>query len=537
MEPHRIAADIRAVTDRTSSPMVILEPSGAIRYANPAAGWLVGMPSASLRGLGVLSLVHPRDRRRVKRDLDDVVAGRGTGEPVEYRVRGGCGGWKTISAVASNLLDVPSMAGILVSATDVTEQRAQEESLRNLALRDPITGLDNLSALRSELTEEMTSGRDLAVCFFDLDDFKRVNDCLGHSVGDAVLRAVAERLRSQVPARTIVAHLGADTFVAVLVGISAERAVKLAWELNGRLADPLFIAGHELRLQASVGMASRDTVSTSESILRDADAALTRAKSCRRGGVEAFSEALRTAAVDRLTIETELRYAVARDELRLHFQPIVQLGERRVIGSEALLRWARRGGELVSPATFIPVAEETGLILPIGEWVLGGAVAAVAAGRTEHVSVNLSPRQLLNPGLPSLVERLLRARQVRPEAVVFEVTEAVVVENFRLASESLNRVRGLGCKVGLDDFGTGYSSLGYLRRLPVDFIKLDRELVTDIDTDPQAAQLAAAVIALAQTLSLAAVAEGIERPGQADVLEGMGCEYGQGWLFGRPTAV
>jgi EAL domain-containing protein (putative c-di-GMP-specific phosphodiesterase class I) len=243
---------------------------------------------------------------------------------------------------------------------------------------------------------------------------------------------------------------------------------------------------------------------------------------------------MRTQAIDRLAMETELRHAAERGELSLFVQPVVNLAQRRVEGGEALLRWTRRCGEQVPPDVFIPLAEDTGLIISLGDWVLGQALGVLMTGKVQRLSVNLSPRQLLDPGLPARVERLLRLLDISPERLLFEVTENFVVENFGIAGGSLANLRQLGCLVGLDDFGTGYSSLAYLRRLPVDFLKLDRVLVQDIDTDPQAARIAETVVVLAHALGLPTIAEGIERPEQAEGLAAMGCQYGQGWLFGRP---
>jgi diguanylate cyclase (GGDEF)-like protein/PAS domain S-box-containing protein len=528
--------DIVAVADRMLSPMVFLEPMGTIRYANPAAGWLLGRAPLSLRGLDVTRLVHPGDRRQARQDLIRVIAGQSLG-PAEYRVRAADGSYKTVSALAADLLDSPAVKGVLISATDVTDQRAQERSLLELALADPVTGLANRRALREHLEREMATAKTLAVAFVDLDRFKRVNDCLGHTVGDAVLQAVASRIRALLAPESMVSHFGADNFVAVITGLDPERAVRLIWEMIGHVASPLFVSGHELRLAASAGVAVRDPAATPESILRDADAALTYAKAFRRGGVEVFTEEMRTRAVDRLAMETDLRHAVERDELRLYFQPIVRLSDSRSEGGEALLRWDRPGYGLVAPGAFIPLAEESGLIVPIGEWALANVVRTLQLGHLPKASVNLSPRQLLDPGLPARIEGLLKSWDLAPQALAFEVTETVVVENFELASASLSRLRRLGCTVGLDDFGTGYSSLGYLRRLPVDFLKLDLELVHDLGSDPQAARIAEAIVSLAHSLSLATIAEGIEDQGQAEALTAMGCDCGQGWLFGRPCPV
>jgi diguanylate cyclase (GGDEF)-like protein/PAS domain S-box-containing protein len=530
-----ISGEIRTVVDRTSAPIVILERSGVIRYANPAAGWLVGRAPSSMVGANVLAMVHSDDRPRFVQNLAEVVAGRGLGEPVEYRVRAFGGSTKTILATASNLLDLSSVAGVLVSASDVTDQRAQEYSLRKLALRDPVTGLANRVALADRLALEMSTSRPMAVAFVDVDHFTRINDCLGHTVGDAVLDALGSRIGFSIPAESLASHFGGDTFVVVLSGLDPGRATQLVWDLIGRLANPLFMAGHELSLTASAGLAFGDAASTPESILRDADVALTRSKTRGRGGVEVFTEAMRVEAMDRLAMETDLRYAIERNQMQLHLQPIVSLSSRQTEGSEALLRWTRAHGEQVGPSTFIPLAEETGLIVPLGEWVLGRALAALQSGRTTRVNVNLSPRQLLDPGLPARIERLVSAQGVKPERLSFEVTEEVVIEKFELATATLRRIRRLGCLVGLDDFGVGYSSLSYLRRLPVDFLKLDRELVEDVDTDDQAAAIAGTIVALAKTLSLATVAEGVEREAQADVLTSMGCDFGQGWLFGYPA--
>lgn len=522
------------MADRTNSPLLLLDREGHIRYSNPAAARLLGWSPFSLAGTSVMNLVHPRDRRRVKSSFAKVVDGQGSDEAAEYRVRGADGSWKTLAIFASNFLDIEPASSIVVSATDVSGWQSQQEILRMLALQDPVTGLVNRRGLR-ELLEDVVAHRDdVAVAFIDIDHFKRINDSLGHTTGDDVLRAVAGRFAPLVPAEGSICHFGADTFVAVLLGLDADRVVHLVWELVYTLGNPLFVEGRELNLSATAGVALREPASTPDSLLRDADAALTSAKARRRGGVEVFTQEMRTLAIERLAMETDLRHAVEREELSLWLQPVVRLTDGKTEGAEALLRW-HRNGRAVDPSVFVPLAEETGLITSLGDWVFGRAMGILLAGITPRLSVNLSPRQLLEPGLPSHVERLMALTGIEPGALVFEVTESVVVENFDVASSSLNSLRRLGCPVGLDDFGTGYSSLAYLRRLPIDFLKLDRRLVQDVDTDPQAARIAETIVSLAGALSLTTIAEGIERGSQASTLKGMGCTFGQGWLFGSPA--
>jgi diguanylate cyclase (GGDEF)-like protein/PAS domain S-box-containing protein len=529
-----VTAKVRAVIDRTSSAILIVDPGGMILHANRAAGWIIGMSAEALVGLDAVAFVATSERHRARDELVALARGRSATDTTEFRLRAADGTWRTAAISASNLLGLWPTDAILVSITDVTERREHELRLQQMVLRDPVTGLGSRRALQDALERAMSIRQPVAVAFLDLDRFKRINDCLGHTVGDEVLRAAGDRLRSMAPASSTVARFGGDTFVAVLAGVEPKRSVRTAWELIARLGNPMFIADHELQLGASVGLAIRDAASTPASMMHDAATALSRAKTTRRGGVEIFTEELRTRAVERLALEMDLRHAAERQELRVHLQPIVELATARPIGSEALVRWDRVDGS-VPPAVFVPLAEETGLISAIGDLVLFGAIRAIRNGRTPRVSVNLSPRQLLDPGLPGRVERLLHSQAIAPAQVSFEITETVVIENFEIASRSLHQLRGLGCAVGLDDFGTGYSSLGYLRRLPLDFLKLDRVLVTDVDTDPQATRIAEMVIGLARVLSLTTIAEGVERDGQAEVLAAMGCDCGQGWLFGRPA--
>lgn len=528
--------ELRAVAERISEPLLILDAKGVIRYANPAVGWLTGREPRLLEGVPASSLVHHDERRRVRRELRTLLAGNPARDDVEFQVQASDGRWRTLRVTGSNILDLAPPDGILIQATDVTERLEAEHALRDLAYRHPITGVASRRALEQFLTDSLSVERPVAVAFIDLDHFKRINDCLGHAAGDDVLTAVTARVSPLVPAGSLLAHFASDVFAVVFVGLTADQAVGLAWRLVARVADPLHVGGHELHLGATAGVAIRDAASTAESMLRDADSALTRAKTVRRGGVELFSNAMRAEAIDRFVMENEFRGALQRGDLEVHLQPIVQLSTGDVWGHEALTRWPRPDHRHVPADEFIRIAEEAGVIVEVGNWVLGRAVALLHNGVAERISVNLSACELLDPSLPRRVERLLEFAGISGSRLSFEITESVVVNNFRLATVSLNALRRLGCSAGLDDFGTGYSSLSYLRKLPVDFVKLDRTLIADVDNDRQAALVASAVFSLASALSLTAVAEGIERPSQVTTIVDMGCKLGQGWLFGRPAA-
>ncbi|HEY2430920.1 MAG TPA: bifunctional diguanylate cyclase/phosphodiesterase, partial [Acidimicrobiales bacterium] len=382
----------------------------------------------------------------------------------------------------------------------------------------------------------MSASKPLAVAFLGLDRFKMINDSLGHTAGDAVLEAVAARLTSVLPASTTVGSFGGDVFVILIRGAASADARTLLWRVVQRLSEPLFIAGHELRLSSSAGIAGRDAAATAESLLRDAGLAMHRAKAAGGGQVELFEVAMREEAVTRLELEASLRGAIARSELSLALQPVVRLDDATPVGAEALVRWHRET-DTVEPARFVAIAEESGLIITLGEWILDHAARAVRHAPGGHVVVNLSARQLASPGLPDRIARVLAAHRLPPSSLGFEITETLVVERFDYVVSVLHAIRNLGCQVGLDDFGTGYSSLGYLRRLPIDFLKIDGSLTADVDSDCQARAIAGAIITMADALGLEVVAEGVETEAQATELRGLGCQLAQGYFFGRPTEI
>ncbi len=355
----RSTFEFASITDRLPQPIVVLDRSATIRYANASAGHLLQIAPTSLVGTSALSLVHQRDRRRLQRDLAASASGVVSDRPSVYRVRSADGSWKHVLVVASPVAQEDN--GILLAATDVTQQVEEASEFEDLALRDSITDLPNRRAITS-LVERTLSEPNvrLGVAFIDLDHFRRVNDCYNHTVGDEVLRAAAARLRLATPLGCSLGHFGADNFVAVFVGHEEGSATRVLWELVTRLANPMFVSGHELRVTATAGIAFSDSTSTCDTLLRDADVALTKAKAERRGGFTAFTEEMGRETADRLEIEIDLSHALERKELRVVYQPIVSLLSGTVESREALLRWDRRLGRTVAPQNLLPWLRTSG---------------------------------------------------------------------------------------------------------------------------------------------------------------------------------
>ncbi|MBX9882896.1 MAG: EAL domain-containing protein [Sphingomonas sp.] len=439
----------------------------------------------------------------------------------------------------------------------VIERERFAAQLLHDALHDPLTALPNRALFQDRVSQALDrrarrGGGEVAVLFLDLDGFKLVNDSFGHHAGDSLLQAIAARLRSVLdalpqaegwPAWTL-ARLGGDEFTIVLDEFDQPgRASAVAERLLAALGGPYRVAGGEVHATASIGVALAQSQGvTATDLLRKADTALYEAKARGRGQVALFDKALRKRAMARLQTENDLRCALARDEFRLLYQPIVDMKSNRVSGFEALLRWRRGGGEVVGPGQFIGVAEETGLIVAIGNWVLREACAAAATWNRTHpappvsMSINVSPRQFLLPGFTEIVHQTLRETGVPPALVTLEITESIAIANPDRAIEIMRDLRGLGVKIGLDDFGTGYSSLGHLHRYPFSTLKLDRSFVQDL-CDPRnrtSPGIVRAVLDLAQTMKLSVVAEGIETSCQRRQLRELGCQFAQGFLYAEP---
>jgi diguanylate cyclase (GGDEF)-like protein len=438
---------------------------------------------------------------------------------------------------------------LLVTAlVEVLQRRrgyTQALEMAHQALHDALTGLPNrllvAESLEQALERSSRSGAEVAVLFVDLDRFKLINDSRGHAAGDELLVTVAERLRRVVRPDDVVARFGGDEFVVVCEDSAAAlEASVLAERILTTLREPVLVGGQEVFLSASVGIAVVDGSGSPSGLLRDADAAMYRAKEKGRDRSEFFDATMQTEATDRLEIQSALHRAIERDELRVHYQPVVELETGTVTGVEALVRWQHPQLGLVSPASFIPLAEETGLIVPVGGWVLAQATAQLARwrkqswGRSLTVSVNLSARQLRQPELiPALMATLL-ATGMDPEALCLELTETTFMEDAGSHRDTLAEIRALGLGLAIDDFGTGYSSLTYLKRFPVTVVKVDQAFVKGLGENAADTAIVKSVIDLAHALGLVVVAEGVETAEQVTHLRALGCDLGQGYFFARP---
>ena len=664
-------ARFQAMVRDSSDIMAIIDDDGLLVYASPATELILGIDTAPLIGSSIFDLIHFDDRDQAASSFDMTRAGKGT-DRTEFRLRHADGSWRVVEAVATNLLDDPSVQGIVLSARDLTDRRRAESELREAqerfrsafenapigmalmaldgrlfrvnralaqilgrsgrdllgasvvelthpddlpdlrasmrwllsgeapstqleqryvhhdghpvwiavsvslvrdlqsaplyfvcqmediterrasgaalahqAIHDPLTGLPNrtlfVERLERELARAAVNHERVAVLFLDLDRFKVVNDSLGHSAGDRLLVAVADRLSGAMRPSDIVARFGGDEFTVLCPNVPTEETAEMIAErLIQATSRPVALVEGEVFVTASVGITLSGSESdTPETLLRNADAAMYRAKENGRDRSEVFDARAHHHAVDSLRTGNALHRAIERGELRLHYQPVIDLDDGALSGFEALIRWDHPERGLVSPMEFIPLAEETGLIVPLGSWALTEACrqlkawhAANSDGRRLTMSVNLSPRQLAEPSLPNEVARILHESDVPPECIWLEITESTLMRDAESAMSALGALRALGLHLAVDDFGSGYSSLAYLERLPVEVLKVDRSFVQGVGQRADSTAIATAIVSLSRALGLRSVAEGIETTLQLDELRAVGCEMGQGFLFG-----
>ncbi|HEX7808948.1 MAG TPA: EAL domain-containing protein [Thermoanaerobaculia bacterium] len=521
---------------------------GIFVYASDAIRSLLGYEPQEMIGRHVLDFVHPDDHHIVRRFIG-LIELRRSSHTFSYRARRKDGSEVWFETTSRALINpvTKTIDEIVSVSRDISERRRAEEQIEYQAYHDSLTGLPNRLLFRDRLTIALAHAKrqesGVAVMFLDLDRFKLVNDTLGHSLGDELLRVIATRLRSVLREGDTIARMGGDEFTVLLGDLRDSNAATIAQKLLDTVAEPVRIEGHELYVTTSIGIALfPNDGETAESLLKNADAAMYRAKDLGRNSFQLCTAAMNSRATERLSIESALRRAIERDELVLHFQPIVMLDSRSVSGMEALLRWNRPGFGIVPPASFIDIAEETRMIVPIGEWVLREACKRAKTWQTSghesmRIAVNLSPRQFQQSDLRAVVARALSDSGLAAGSLELEITETTAMLNTDRTMRTLSDLRDLGVHIALDDFGTGHSSLNYLRRFPIDRVKVDREFVAEIEESASDRAIVSAIVAMAHGLNLAVTAEGVETEGQVAFLREQGCEEVQGFLFGRPSAI
>jgi len=535
----------RALVEKSWSGVALLDPDLAFSYSGASTERLLGYAEDDLAGTSFLAYIHPRERETMRELFVALATGAAHESQAELRFRHRNGMWIWLEVFAQNMLLEPSVGAIVLNYRDVTQRKATEKQLEYQAYYDALTGLPNRLLFRDRVVNAIAQAqrnrRGVAVMYLDLDHFKLVNDSLGHSLGDALLSEVAARLQSCVRASDTISRLGGDEFTILLIDTSSSEAIAgVARKILQSLAHPLRVGGHELFVTASIGISvfpgDGDEV---ETLLKSADSAMYRAKELGRNQAQMFTTSMNERYGRRLALEQSLHHALERDELLVHYQPIFDRNRKKVASLEALVRWNHPTRGLVQPADFIGLAEETGLIVPIGEWMLRSVCRDLRAWRAAglppvRIGVNIAAPQFQQLSFALVVGSILREYACDPGMLELEITETVAVQNIEITMNAMRDLKELGIRIAIDDFGTGQSSLVYLKRFPIDTVKIDRAFVRDVTTDESAAAIVSYVINLAHTLRLDVVAEGVETEEQWSFLKLNACDHMQGFLFSHP---
>jgi diguanylate cyclase (GGDEF)-like protein/PAS domain S-box-containing protein len=541
-------ARFASLVQNSSDLITVVGPDATITYQSSSSKHVLGYAPEELVGTRFDRLVVGDDAGRLLRLLADGEAyARADGVAIECSLRHHDGEIRRFEILHTNLLDDEQVRGIVLNGRDISERKAFEAQLAHQAFHDPVTNLANralfVEQARRAIARVLREGRELAVVFLDIDDFKTINDSLGHQAGDEALIGVAKRLSDSLRPSDTAARFGGDEFVVLLEDLEDDQAaVEVAERILDDLRRPLMVADKELVVHASIGISrlERGSLADADELIRDADAAMYVAKRDGKGSYRVFAPEMHAGVVARLELRSDLERALENDQFVLHYQPIVRLSDGHVAGLEALLRWHHPERGLVAPLDFIPFTEESGQIIPIGRWALREACRqAVTLGRFSdegeplHMCVNLSVRQLRHDGVVTHVRDALAESGLEPGLLMLEITESMLIEDPSAAILTLLELRALGVRIAMDDFGTGYSSLSYLSRFPLDTIKMDRSFLRP-GASSDAVDLSSAIVALGSSLGLQVVAEGIELEEQMERLRDLGCGYGQGFYFARP---
>ena len=537
----------RSMVQNSSDLIILLDRDARMVFVSPAIDRILGEPAATRTDRPVSDLVHAEDAEWMTALLERLAATPGSVSGGEVRMRHADGRWRWIELVGTNLMSDPDVRGIVLNCRDVTDRRTLEEQLRHQAFHDPLTNLANRPLLVDRIEHElearpMESPATTAVLLLDLDDFKTVNDSLGHAAGDELLAAVADRVRATLRGRDTAARIGGDEFGILIRTGDRHEVEAIAARILAAIREPIDLGDHHLTVAASMGIVVADGhQATADELLRSADVAMYMAKARGKDRFVVFEASMHEAAVRRLRLKADLEHGLEAGQFHLLYQPIVDLASGGPVGLEALLRW-NHPSWMIGPAEFVPFAEETGMIIPLGRWVLeeacrhAVALDSTPAGRGLDVSVNVSAVQLARAEFADEVSAVLKATGLDPSRLILELTESVLLERAGAAMTSLTRLHELGIRLAIDDFGTGYSSLSYLHDLPIDILKIDLSFVAALDSGREAPAVVRSIIRLAGTLGLHTIAEGIERPEQAGRLRTLGADYGQGFLFAPPLS-
>ena len=571
----------RSLIENATDITIIIDGEGIFRYISPSVKRILGYTPHQAIGRSALEIVHPDDCATIVQTLNKVIENpKRSQSPVEYRVRHRNGCWCYVEAVATNLLYDPAVKGIVINCHDITQRKLAEEKLLHDAFHDALTGLPNRSLFTDRLEHALRRAKRrkdylFAVLFLDLDRFKVVNDSLGHAIGDQLLVAIARRLEACLRAEDTVARIGGDEFVVLLEDIdSINEATSIVNRLQKKITSPIVLDGHEVFITASIGIAlSSGGYLEPTNLLRDADTAMYRAKELGRARHEVFNSSMHAHALRLLQLENDLRRAIEsiRDPAReedfppspalglpplsaasqfiLHYQPIVSIANSKITSFEALVRWQHPERGLVSPIEFITMAEETGLIVPLGRWVLRTACQQIGqwqqllpSNPPLSVSVNLSVKQFSQPDLIEYIDQVLAESHLDGSSLKLEITESVLIENSESVTAMLVQLRTRNIDLCIDDFGTGYSSLSYLHRFPTNTLKIDRSFVSRMGGDfalgkgaIDPTEIVRSIVTLSHNLGMDVVAEGVEEASQLSILKGLKCEYAQGYFFSKPV--
>ncbi len=537
----------RSLVQNAADLITVIEADTTVLYQSPSIQSLLGYTPDEIVGRKLSELVHPDDIAQILLFLRDAMSEPEHPASSEARLRHRDGSWRHVEIVGADRRHDPSVAGFVLNTRDVSERKQLEEQLRHQAFHDPLTNVANRARfgdrLEHSLARAKRQAKPVAVIFMDLDNFKSVNDSLGHHTGDSLLVAVAERLREVVRPGDTVARLGGDEFAILLDDATLEEAERVAQRILQRLRTPYHLAERDMVIGASLGIAIGEAdVTDADTLLRNADVAMYVAKDHGKGRYEVYEHKMHSTMIERLELLGDLHHALEHGEFVVHYQPTVVLRTGDIVGMEALVRWRHPKRGLLLPEQFIQLAEETGLIIPLGRWVLEEACRRMQDWHTRYpsdppwtIAVNVSPRQLQQATFVEDVAEVLRTSGLTATSLILEITETSMMADVASTMPRLTQLHELGVRIAIDDFGTGYSSLSYLRQFPVDIIKIDKSFVTTAEDRGTQRELARTIVELGRSLGVDIVAEGIEDSDALADLQSLDCDLGQGYYFARPV--